>query len=140
MNQDTTIRGTNRILLAGLVGLTILVLTGCGVFSDDPTRQALQHIRRLIDMPEPEYQQKRKNIALREKASIDYMRAMRVQNTSLSYEVVDIRRPRAKQRVVKISVSEKRVAGVSHERARFRIRVEQNTDGIWNVVSFQLIE
>lgn len=128
------------MLRVGLVGLTVLVLTACGVFSDDPATQALQHIRGLVAMPELEYQLKRKDIALREQASIDYMRAMRVQNAKLFFDIEDMRRPGAKQREVTVSVSEKRGTGGSHGRARFRIRVEQNADGIWQVVSFQLVE
>lgn len=67
------------MLRAALFGLTVLVLAACGVFSDDPATQALQHIKELVALPEPEYQLKRKDIALREQASIDYMRAMRDQ-------------------------------------------------------------
>lgn len=128
------------MLLAGLVGLTVLALSACDVFRDNPARQALQNIRGLIDLPEQDYQQKRKDIALREQASIDYMRAMRVQNTKLAFEIVDIRRPGAKQREVIVSVSEKRAAGGRHERARFRVRVEQDAEGTWKVVSFNLVE
>jgi hypothetical protein len=140
VNKYTIILDLNRLLRAGLVGATVLVLTACGVFSDDPATQALQHIRGFVAMPELEYQLARKDIALREQASIDYMRAMRVQNTKLSFDIEDMRRPGAKQREVTVSVSEKRGAGVSHERARFRIRVEQNADGIWQVTSFELAE
>lgn len=127
-------------LRAGLVVGAMITLTACGVFSDDPTTQALVYIRALVTMPESEYLQKRKDIALREQTSIDYLRAMRVQNAKLSFDVEDIHRPEAKQREVTISVSEKRSAGGSHERARFRAYVKQNPDGKWQVVTFLQVE
>lgn len=140
MKVNKAIRTSIGALWASLAVMAMITLTACGVFIDDPTTEALKHIRALVTMPEAEYRLKRKDIALREQTSIDYLRAMRVQNVKLSFDFEDIQRPEAKQRVVTVSVSEKRAAGGSHERARFRAHVEQNLDGDWQVVSFRQVE
>ena len=140
MKVNNTIKASIGVLRTGLAILAVVTLTACGLFSDDPATQALQHIRVLVTMPEAEYRLKRKDIALREQTSLDYLRARLVQNAKLSFDIEDMHRPDAKQRKVTVSVSERRGARGSHERARFRAHVEQNPDGVWQVVSFQLME
>ena len=140
MKVNKVIRTSIGALWASLAVMAMVTLTACSVLIDDPTTEALSHIRALVTMPEAEYRLKRKDIALREQTSIDYLRAMRVQNTKLSFGIEDIHRPKAKQREVTVSVSEKRAAGGSHERVRFRAYVKQNPDGKWRVVSFRQVE
>ena len=125
---------------AGLAILVAAVIASCSVFRDDPATLVLDHIKALINMPEAEYRLRKKNIALREQTSIGYLRARIIQDATFTFNIEAINRPRAKQREVTVSVSEKRSAGPSHERARYWAFVELNADDEWQVISFQLVE
>ena len=148
MKVNKTIRASISVLTgalkvslgAGLIVMAAVTITACSMFRDDPTTLALRHIRTLITMPEAEYQLTKKNIALREQASIDYLRARIVQNAKFIFDIEAMYRPKPKQREVTISVAEKRGAGASHERARFWAHVELSADGKWQVVSIRLVE
>lgn len=130
----------NAGLRAGLIVVAVVLVTACSIFRDDPTSLALKHIKALVTMPEVEYQQTKNNIALREQASINYLRARIVQNATFTFEIEAMSRPQARQREITVSISEKRATGPSHERARFWAQVELNGDNNWHVVSIRLVE
>jgi hypothetical protein len=140
MNVYNAITLLVAMVRTGLAGLVLILLSACGFFSDDPATQAVQHVKTLVTMSEADYLLKRKDIAMREQTSIDYLRAMREQNTRLSFGIEDMRRPGARQREVTVTVMEKQTAGGRHERARYRAHVEQDADGVWKIVSLQLVE
>ena len=125
---------------SSLVVIVALLLSACGFFSDDPAARALQRVKTLVTMPKAAYQEQRKRLALRERGSIDFLRARIEQDTRLSFDVEAMRRPEAKQREVVISVSEKRTVRGSHELARYRAQVKQNQRDVWVVTSLRLVE
>ncbi len=129
--------GLRRSSLAIVVAL---LLSACGFFSDDPATRALKRVKTLVTMPKAAYQEQRKRLALRERGSVDFLRARIEQNARLTFDVEAMRRPEAKQREVVISVSEKRAARGSHELARYRAQVKQNQRDVWIVTALRLVE
>lgn len=118
----------------------MIALGACDVFNDGPTTLALNNVKTLISMSQAEYQLRHQQIPLREQTSIDYLRARIIQDAKFSFAIEKIIRTSDGQRIITVSISEKRVAGPGHERARFRTKIKRGTDGNWKIESFQLVE
>jgi hypothetical protein len=123
-----------------LLLVVFVVLPGCELLRDEPTNMALKTIDNYASMTDADFVARGEALAMRERASITYLRALREQGSKLSYSVDSVVRDNPAHREVVVIVRERNLSGIRQERARYRIELSRNEKKAWQVASFQLIE
>lgn len=118
----------------------LVMLPGCELLRDEPTNMALKTIETYTSMSDSEFVALSAPLAMRERASLTYLRALREQGSKFSYNVDSVVRDNPAHREVVIIVNERSRSGVRQERARYRIELSRNKKKAWQVASFLLIE
>lgn len=128
-----------RALPVSLLAMVVM-LSGCELLRDEPTNLALKTIETYANMTDTEFVAQSRPLAIRERGSLTYLRALREQGSKLGYRVDSVARDNPAHRGVVVIVNERNRAGIKQERARYRVELSRNKKKTWQVTSFQLIE